>query len=874
MAKISLRAYVQEIDNLIEHNQLDAAIAHCRGILQTYPKHIDTYRLLGKAYLEAKRYGDAADIFQRVLSAIPDDFVSHIGMAIIREDEGNLDASIWHMERAFETNPANPAIQQELRRLIGRRDGIEPPKIRLTRGALARMYARGDLYPQAIAELRAALKNEPDRPDLQILLSEMYWRTDHPVEAAETSTDLLEKLPFCRNANRIMATVLHSKDKIEEAAVYHRRLAALDPYAALLESAMDDPKMLDETLIQLERLVWRPGQPLPEGEPDKPDWAETLSKELGTKPLEAAEITPAWLASVAPPADQEPAPEGGADEEALPFWMRDAGWAEQTGESSEGEDLPAAEEQPLAGVGDEEADLAPAEIPSWLKDIVPEPTDEPPEATPPTEATPEEESVPELHGEAPSEASQIQPDEAGELPSWLEETTPGATDTIVSWLSDRVGGEERPVAEAPDEVVPDVADGAPEEAADLTARREPPSWLSGVAEAAAQDEIPTEEEVAQLREGSGVDLPATPAPLGPDMAPEWLREIAEPVRDRPAEPPEPEPPLDMEPEPTPEEPAAPEDDWLADLRPGPDLSAEDPEHETDRLRPPAEVPPTPDITAPPSPSIEDSQTWLKELATAPISEERLPAPSMEMADETTPSEAEGPPEIEQVSPEAPTEDLQWLDRLSEERGIEIEPEPEPEPVTEEADDRQLKVPDWLREIVAETGELHEVDEAAAAPRADQVPEWLQQPEEVPDAPPLAAEPIPELPVIEAPPPDQPPPEEAEPVPIPEAPVFTEAIEKPAPPTSAPPEAMVPSSEELLLAARQAMDAGNLGRACTLYGKLIAKRQLLPETIGDLSAALVRSDTSPDLWLALGDAYMKTDNPTEAIEAYRRGMEVV
>src|SRR3972149_2516301 len=157
MAETSLRAYIKEIDDLVENEQLDEAIAHARHILQTYPRHLDTYRLLGKAYLEAKRFGDSADIMQRVLSAVPDDFVAHVGMSIVREDEGNLEAAIWHMERAFETNPSNAAVQGELRRLIGRRDGLEPHKVRLTRGALARMYAHGELYPQATAELRAAL---------------------------------------------------------------------------------------------------------------------------------------------------------------------------------------------------------------------------------------------------------------------------------------------------------------------------------------------------------------------------------------------------------------------------------------------------------------------------------------------------------------------------------------------------------------------------------------------------------------------------------------------------------------------------------------------------------------------------------------------
>lgn len=261
MAEITLRAYLQEIDDLVEHEQLDEAIAHCRHVLQIYPKHLETYRLLGKSYLEAKRYGDAADLFQRVLSAIPDDFVAHIGMSIVREDEGNLDASIWHMERAFETNPANPAIQQELRRLIGRRDGLEPHKVRLTRGALARMYAHGELYPQAIAELRSALQEDADRPDLQTLLAEMYWRTDQRPEAADVCSRLLEKLPYCRDALRILAAALHAGGQVDDAAVYHRRLASLDPYAAFLDTAVGDSKSVEAAAVKLEKLAWQPGQP-------------------------------------------------------------------------------------------------------------------------------------------------------------------------------------------------------------------------------------------------------------------------------------------------------------------------------------------------------------------------------------------------------------------------------------------------------------------------------------------------------------------------------------------------------------------------------------------------------------------------------------
>ena len=182
MSKISLRAYNREIETLIERGHTEEAIAHCKYILKSYPKHLNTYRLLGKAFLETQRYSEAADILTRILSVIPDDFVAQIGMSIIREDEGNLDAAIFHMERSFEIQPSNAAIQDELRRLYGRRDGIEPPKLRLTRGALVRMYARGELYRQAIAEARAAIKEDPQRLDLEIVLARMYYQTNQKAE--------------------------------------------------------------------------------------------------------------------------------------------------------------------------------------------------------------------------------------------------------------------------------------------------------------------------------------------------------------------------------------------------------------------------------------------------------------------------------------------------------------------------------------------------------------------------------------------------------------------------------------------------------------------------------------------------------------------
>lgn len=297
MAKISLRTYNKEVEKLLEQGQADEAIAHARHTLKFFPKHIETYQVLGKAYLETQRFGDAADVFQRVLSAIPDDFISHVGMSIIREDEGNMDAAIWHMERAYDVQPSNAAIQDELRRLYGKRDGLEPPKIRLTSGALARMYAHGHLYAQAIAEIRKAQKDDPHRLDLQVLLAEMFQAYGQHNQAVKASSELLTKLPYCLAANRILAEELPKSDREAQGKIHAERLHELDPYLAHISERYPLTTDVPDQMIILDKLQWDESQ----------------------HGLEAA-VTGNWMASLG---DDMDSPFSGSEEDSdeLPEWL-------------------------------------------------------------------------------------------------------------------------------------------------------------------------------------------------------------------------------------------------------------------------------------------------------------------------------------------------------------------------------------------------------------------------------------------------------------------------------------------------------------------------------------------------------------------------
>ncbi|HMD88431.1 MAG TPA: tetratricopeptide repeat protein [Anaerolineaceae bacterium] len=513
MAKISLRLYIQEIDGLIEHGQTDEAIAHCKHILKYYPKHIDTYRMLGKAYLESQRYSEAADVLHRVLSVFPDDFVSQIGMSIIREDEGNLDAAIWHMERTFEVQPANTAVQDELRRLYGRRDGVEPPKVRLTRGALARLYARGELYPQAIAEIRAALAEDPERVDLEVVLAQTYYASGQKVEATETCSRLVSKLPFCYEANRLLVEILPGTSRAEDAKTYQQRIFALDPYTAYISSTAPTVSQVPDNAITLDHLDWEPAQ---ESAQQQPEWAKTVGIDLG----EAEEPLPDWLTPMPTPPtspNEEAVPEeitsteqlgnlissepeaivsnSPSEDQIIPDWMKTAGWAQSIAGETEVTSVPE---------GTFEEEIAPADIPDWLQSFAPsddsaqeQKSPEEPEnletadnilPSQPSEAVnhqinpvlsttegtqpeaeegmtqPETEAVPESSGPITSIEAESPPSEA--LPDWLkgletgekfEDKVKSEDEEIPAWLSDLGGKESSQIetAKAPAEELPE-----------------------------------------------------------------------------------------------------------------------------------------------------------------------------------------------------------------------------------------------------------------------------------------------------------------------------------------------------------------------------------------------------------------------------------
>jgi cytochrome c-type biogenesis protein CcmH/NrfG len=727
MARVSLRVYIREIESLIDQGATNEAIAHCRHILRTFPKHLETYRLLGKSYLESHRYGEAVDVFSRVLMSVPDDFVSHVGMSIINDEQNKLDDSIWHMERAFESQPSNAAIQGELQRLYGRRDGMEPPKVRMTRGALAHMYIQGELYPQAIAEIRAVLGQDPQRADMQVLLARAYFKSGQKTDAAQMCTQLLKSYPYCFDANRIMVELSPSSvGAPENTQVYRTRVGELDPYAAVSKDSVFQTNEVQDTAVNLERLEYT-GDEVPMGSLGIGLTASTNPALTASSPADQ----PDWLKGFnsvdqAPSSDPFAAASSAgvlSSEAEIPDFLRSAGWGESSGP-----------EQPTSFFDSPEpansGSLAPADIPDWLKGKAPSESAQsfspPPAASEPSLDTPD--WLAGLGGGQFSESPIVPSDEPNQAPDWLgglgsvESAQPVSAPSgdTPDWLGG-LGGQPKisqstPAADTPDWLSSLGGSQAAEPVASPSS--DSPDWLSnlGGEQAPPVNTFQSDETIPSLSSQESPDWlsslggaqPMESAPAGSDDTADWLSNLGGTQAAEPATP-------------------GNVPDWLG----APGNEPDDRGPSTEQLMEPGD---TPDWLkglggepAQPAASIEtlgasaqeqdDAVAWLESLAAKHGAKPEELVTDPNKRSDTPPDWVQQAREVAEAAPAQPAASIETLGASAQEQ-----------------DDAVA----WLESLAAKHGAKPEELVTDPNKRSDTPPDWVQQARDAADAAPVGS----------------------------------------------------------------------------------------------------------------------------------------
>lgn len=268
MPRTPLHSYCDEARELARAGAHAQAIAICRHILQRYPKHIETYRVIGEAYLQAGDFRAATDIFRRLLLTDPEYPFTYVGLALSYEAQGDIHEAVSQMERAFELAPNMPEIWDELRRLLEQRDGQAPPKMKLSRAALARRYMLSEQYQSALTELRDLVEQEPERMDLQVMFAEALWRDNARERAADLCRDILEKCPLCLKALLILGEILYSKGEFTAAQAVWARTHPLDPENRVANALFGARSPLPLTEIEIPRLEWKEPAPQPSPPPE------------------------------------------------------------------------------------------------------------------------------------------------------------------------------------------------------------------------------------------------------------------------------------------------------------------------------------------------------------------------------------------------------------------------------------------------------------------------------------------------------------------------------------------------------------------------------------------------------------------------------
>lgn len=233
MSEISLRDYLARLDQLAQAGSADEVLWHARHILQYYPKNVDAYRFIGRALVALGRWDEANATLRRVLSVLPNDKATHLLLSTAYERQKRSNEAIWHLERAFEQDPNDAYLIDELKRMYAEHRHIANPRIQFTTAAVARQNIRSRDFDRAIEALRAALKRTPQRGDLRLLLAEALWQRGSTIDAAETALDVLQMYPDSLEANKMLAILWLSEQRPSDARRHLNRVEAVDPYLAL-----------------------------------------------------------------------------------------------------------------------------------------------------------------------------------------------------------------------------------------------------------------------------------------------------------------------------------------------------------------------------------------------------------------------------------------------------------------------------------------------------------------------------------------------------------------------------------------------------------------------------------------------------------------
>jgi len=220
MSDVLLYDLSQQLETLLADRQYAAGFALGRHILQSYPRHLATYRQMGLAALAAGLVEDSVDLLQRALSADPED--------------GEMWAALHDATTRLDMHPDADVAGAYAHDLLRPEEGDSP----IARGHAA---ARAKDWQRAYEAYRQGFATQPFRMDAGLGLMTALFYLDQWQASLNVARHILRELPYSLKALWFAARCAYElEDESLPLARWLQQARSLDPDDIYIARWSDD----------------------------------------------------------------------------------------------------------------------------------------------------------------------------------------------------------------------------------------------------------------------------------------------------------------------------------------------------------------------------------------------------------------------------------------------------------------------------------------------------------------------------------------------------------------------------------------------------------------------------------------------------------
>lgn len=243
----------------LRRGDLEEALSLAALIGRHFPDDIDTMELLGEMELARGHRPEARSILEATLAIDPERLLARSGLALIAEEDGDLDGALKQFEFAFALDTGNQQLAGEILRLHSRLNHTAPVDPEPSLYAMAWRQLREGRHDRAASLFQSGLRSDPESVEQAVGLAQALWLAGRFSAAEEVAGGVAASHPNCLKPLAILAGAAFSRGEGVAISVL-RRTGQLNPgngvaRALFVAASLPFPRIGEEPEIPDEELI-------------------------------------------------------------------------------------------------------------------------------------------------------------------------------------------------------------------------------------------------------------------------------------------------------------------------------------------------------------------------------------------------------------------------------------------------------------------------------------------------------------------------------------------------------------------------------------------------------------------------------------------